>query len=260
MKKIVLALALVLSFFGMEAAPVSLEEARALAQSFVENTFESTRMGGDATLVYSTPSFYVFNIGQNGFVILSADDSYRPVIGYSYQGAFDLTDMPPALEEYLNNINEYRTHRGSVNADAMAASDWESLRAYGRLVSRYGGRDADYLVETQWNQNYPYNYFCPEDSNGPGGHCYAGCVATAAGQVMKYWNHPLQGTGSYTYTPGDNPQYGPQTANFGATTYDWDNMPNSINSDSPIEQIEAVGTLLYHCGVAVDMNYRPSGS
>ena len=134
------------------------------------------------------------------------------------------------------------------------------LEKHGRLVSRHGGREDEYLVETKWNQNYPYNYFCPEGDGGPGGHCYAGCVATAAAQLMKYWDHPLQGQGSYTYTPEDHPEYGPLTVNFGEATYDWENMPVSINASSPQVQIEAVAQLIYHVGVSVDMNYRPSSS
>ena len=77
------------------------------------------------------------------------------------------------------------------------------------------------------------------------------------GQVMKYWDHPLQGTGSHTnYNSG----FGALSANFGATTYDWDNMPNAIASNSPMEQIDAVATLLYHCGISVDMHYATDGS
>jgi len=37
-------------------------------------------------------------------------------------------------------------------------------------------------------------------------------------------------------------------------------MPNSINDNSPQEQLEAVGTLIYHVEVSVDMNYRPTSS
>lgn len=260
MKRLISILAIILGGFCLNAAPVSLEEAQSLAQRFVNNTFEASRQSENITLVYSMPSFYVFNVGENGFVILSADDSYSPLIGYSNENAFEPDNMAPALEDYLNGLNEERMQRGFVNASVEVASDWASLREYGRMVSRFGGKDASYLVTTKWNQNYPYNYCCPAADGGPGGHVYAGCVATAAAQLMRYWSHPLQGTGSHTYTPQDNPQYGPLTANFGATTYDWDNMPDQINANSPVEQLEAIGTLIYHCGVAVDMNYRPTSS
>ena len=260
MKRLILVLAILTCGLLLKANPVGQEEAQTLVQRFVNNTFELSRQSEDINLVYSMPSFYVFNVGDNGFVILSSDDSYSPVIGYSYQGAFEPGNMAPALEDYLNGINEYRMQRGTSNASVETQNDWASLRDYGHLVSRFGGKSADYLVETQWNQNYPYNYCCPADAAGPGGHVYAGCVATAAAQLMKYWDHPLHGTGSHTYTPEDNPQYGPITVNFGDATYDWENMPNRITADSPLEQIDAIGTLIYHCGVAVDMNYRPTSS
>lgn len=260
MKRIVSVIALLICGMVMSAAPVSLEEAQSLAKRFASNTFEQSRQSDELSLVYSMPSFYVFNVGQNGFVIISADDSYRPVIGYSDINVFEPDNMAPALQDYLDKVNEWRMQRGSVAADAEVARDWASLREHGRMVSRFGGREGTFLVQTRWNQNYPYNYFCPADGNGPGGHAYAGCVATAAAQVMKYWDYPEHGTGSHSYVPEDNPQYGTQTANFGATTYDWAHMPNSISSSSSSVQIQAVATLIYHCGVAVDMNYRPTGS
>lgn len=260
MKRIVAVFAIALGCFCLNAAPVSLEEAQTLAQRFANNTFGSSRQSEYINMVYSTPSFYVFNVGENGFVILSADDSYSPVIGYSDENVFEPENMAPALADYLNGINESRMERGVVSASAEVADDWTSLREYGRMVSRFGGRESGYLVTTKWNQNYPYNYCCPADADGPGGHVYAGCVATAAAQLMRYWSHPLHGTGSHTYIPEDNPQYGPLTADFGATTYDWDNMPNTISGSSPVAQLEAIGTLIYHCGVSVDMNYRPESS
>ena len=69
--------------------------------------------------------------------------------------------------------------------------------------------------------------------------------------------YPTTGQGSYTYT---HSTYGEQSVNFGETTYDWDNMPNAISGNSSQTSIDAVATLIYHCGVAVDMNYGTGGS
>ena len=259
MKRLIPSLLLLFGCLTLSAAPVSMEEARSLAGSFVQSTFESSRQGNELALVYAQPSFYVFNVEDKGFVIMSADDSYRPIIGYSDEGNFIVEDMAPALQEYLEGVNTYRMSRNAV-ADPEAAREWTSLRENGRPVSYYGGRARTYLVQTKWNQNYPYNYCCPEAPDGPGGHVYAGCVATAGAQLMKYWNHPTIGTGSHTYYPEDHPEYGPLTANFAEAPYDWDNMPNTISTASPIEQIEAIGRLIFHVGVSVDMNYRPSSS
>ena len=149
MKRLIAILAIFLGGLSLNAAPVSLEEAHELAQKYANNE--------NVELVYSMPSFYVFNVGENGFVILSADDSYSPIIGYSKEHAFEPDNMAPALEDYLNGINEYRMQRGSVNADFEVARDWESLREYGRMVPRFAGREGTYLVTTTWNQNSPYN-------------------------------------------------------------------------------------------------------
>ena len=266
-KHILTLLALVLACLSMHANPVGQETARRLGQSFAASNFEFSRQSSDLNLVYTAFSdrgeacYYVFNIGDTGFVIIAGDDHYRPVIGYSEEGIFDPDDMAPALVDYLEGVRQGVMEAAAAPAAQPAvAADWAMLEKTGRMVSRHGGREDEYLVETKWNQNYPYNYFCPEGAGGPGGHCYAGCVATAAAQLMRYWSHPIQGQGSHTYYPEDHPEYGPLTANFGETTYDWANMPNSISSSSPIEQIEAVALLIYHAGVSVDMNYRPSSS
>ena len=268
MKKLYLSLlALLLPYSLLQARPIDPTTAQRLAQGFVTANFEFTRQSTDLTLVKTGLSnrgevcYYVFNVGSTGFVIMAADDCVRPIIGYSDEGVFNPVDMAPALADYLEKQClgiAAEAQKGGCNAEV--AADWAMLEQHGRLVSRHGGREDEHLVQTKWNQNYPYNYYCPEAEGGPGGHCYAGCVATAASQVMKYWNHPLQGRGSYTYTPGDHPEYGPLTANFGATTYDWDNMPAQISSSSPQAQIDAVATLIYHVGVSVDMNYRPTSS
>ena len=268
MKKHILAvLALVFACVTIQARPIDQETAKRLGQSFVKARFEFTRQNTDMKLVQTAYSdrgeacYYIYNVGETGFVILAADNNYRPIIGYSDKGNFNPDDMAPALVDYLEIVRQGVT-RASLAASAPVdvVADWAMLEKCGRLVSRHGGREDVYLVQTTWNQNYPYNYFCPEGEGGPGGHCYAGCVATAAAQLMKYWNHPLHGQGSYSYTPEDHPEYGPLTVNFGEATYDWDNMPNSISSSSPQEQIEAVAQLIYHVGVSVDMNYRPSSS
>ena len=266
-KHIFTLLALALTCVTLQARPVDQETAKRLGQSFVKANFEFTRQSSDLNLVQTAFSdrgeacYYIYNVGETGFVIIAGDDNYRPIIGYSDKGIFNPDDMAPALADYLEVVRQgVMMAAQASSAKAAVAADWAMLEKCGRLVSRHGGREDEFLVQTTWNQNYPYNYFCPVGEGGPGGHCYAGCVATAAAQLMKYWDHPLHGQGSHTYTPEDHPEYGPLTVNFGEATYDWENMPASISSSSPIEQIEAVAQLIYHVGVSVDMNYRPSSS
>ena len=213
-------------------------------------------------MAYAGPenAFYVFTTGANGFVIIAGDDAYRPIIGYSTENPFDANNIPPALAEYLGGIAESINRlksRGNATAAPLVAAEWESVLKHGRLVSRFGGREGEYFCQTQWNQDYPYNYCCPEDPDGSGGHAIVGCLATAMSQLMRFWAMPAQGIGSHCYYHED---YGQICADFGATTYDWDHMPNKLNSNSPEEEKLAVGTLCFHCGVTIDMGYGPDGS
>ena len=251
----------------LHANPVSVSQAKYVGQQFVQANYELSRQSDELTLVYTGTSyrgeacFYAFNVGDNGHVIVSADDYFRPIVGYSKEGVFPVDNMPDGLRYLLNAIIDNRTGHTGV-ASPQVAAEWNLVTQTGRLMSRNGGKASSFLVETKWNQDSPYNLYCPPYSGGPGGRCYAGCVATAMSQIMKYWNHPLQGVGSVTYTssgPG-YPTFPNLSANFGETTYDWDNMPVSLTNSSPQEQKEAVATLMYHCGVSVHMKYAPDGS
>ena len=272
MKKLLsLVIAVIIGIGTVIANPVDVNTAKSLGQMFVQAKFDMTR--ADLQLYYTVtsdngqPCAYVFNFGDEGFVIVAASDNVTPILGYSNEGAFDASNPYNGamfmLETYKNSIS-YAIEKNIVPTPDVVGA-WTSLRNCGKMSNNRGGTVGP-LVQTKWNQNSPYNLYAPAvmgGQTGPGGRCYAGCVATAMGQVMKYWNHPLQGEGEHGYNCiGYSPtyyNYGYQYANFGATTYHWELMPNSLGNASQ-EQIEAVATLLYHCAVATDMTFDWDGS
>ena len=264
MKRFLFLLAVALSVNVLMANPVDVNMAKALGQKFADTNFELSQRNNSLTLAYTAysergeASFYVFNVGKEGFIIISADDCYRPIIGYSENGNFDVDNIPPALSDYLDNIVYGRSLNRTTNAAAPdVAADWRMLEKTGNLVSRHGGRGVDYLVKTQWDQSYPYNYFCPEDPAGSHGHTYVGCLATSTSQLVAFWKYPVHGYGSHCYYHED---YGQICADFENTYYDWEHIANKINENSPIEEIEAVALISFHCGVCIDMGYGPDGS
>lgn len=88
---------------------------------------------------------------------------------------------------------------------------------------------------------------------------YSGCVATAMAQLMYYHRWPETGTGSHSYAIADKGLS--LSADFGSTTYRWDDMlPAYETGKYTVSQAAAVATLMYHCGVSVDMNYGVEGS
>ena len=259
MKRIFFTLSLLFVALFLQARPIDLSLAQTVATKFfVANQME---FRGTTEMVYAEPhgAFYVFNAG-NGFVIIAGDDAYRPVIGYSNESIFDAGNIPPALADYLDgiamNIVSLRNH-GNAVATPRVAAEWESMLNRGQLLSFFGGREGTYFCQTKWNQTYPYNYCCPVDPNGSGGHAIVGCLATAMSQLMRFWCMPTQGIGSHCYVHED---YGELCADFGNTTYDWDNMPYILESNASEAEKMAVGTLCYHCGVSIDMGYGPDGS
>ena len=201
MKKLVLILAAL--FIGnaiLQAKPVDVRKAQSAAQKLATAQLALDRSMPELVYTGQNESFFVFNLGTNAFVIIAGDDAYRPVIGYSDESAFEASNIPPALADYLDGIAENilrLRNRGDAVATPLVAAEWESVLTHGRLISRNGGRGTGYFCQTKWNQDYPYNCLCPADPAGSGGHTYVGCLATAMSQLMRFWAYPVKGIGSH---------------------------------------------------------------
>jgi len=200
------------------------------------------------------PVYYIFNVNQDdGFVIIAADDDVYPFLGYTFTGKYiDNIEQPINFIEWMDHNKDQIlfVKENGLQADEQISEAWNKYQTKPQPTDPILGVNP--LLTTTWDQGTYYNASCPVDNAGPGGHVWAGCVATAMGQVMKFHNHPEQGTGSHSYYCSP---YGTLSANFGATTYNWTSMPNSLYSHN-----SAVATLLYHCGVSVEMMYGPDGS
>jgi len=196
--------------------------------------------------------YFVLNDSINkSFVIVSADRRAYPIIGYSLEGNFDEANQPPAFVEWMENRKQEIAYikKNNLQADSKTTQQWDNLSSVNYLET---ATTVGPLLQTKWNQGCYYNALCPTDAAGPCSHALTGCVATSMAQIRKYWNYPITGTGSRTYT---HATYGALSADFGATTYQWTLMTNSVSS-----QNDAVATLMYHCGIAVNMNYGPDAS
>ncbi|MBO7616745.1 MAG: C10 family peptidase [Bacteroidales bacterium] len=258
MRKILLSVfVLVISMMALQAKPIDRSLALTAAQKFATTQFAIERATPELVYTGQNEAFYVFNLSDHNFVIIAGDDAHRPVIGYSDESSFDASNIPPALAYYLDGVAECMLQLRHAVATPDVALEWASVLEHGRLMSRHGGRGTGYFCQTKWNQDYPYNCCCPDDPAGSGGHAIVGCLATAMSQLMRFWAYPAQGIGSHCYV---HETYGEICADFGNTTYDWDNMPNVLNSNSTDAEKLATGTLCFHCGVTIDMGYGPDGS
>ena len=258
MKKLfVFVIVLVVGMMNLYSLPIDRTLAQSAAQKFATARFADERALPELVYTGQDEAFFVYNVGDHSFVIIAGDDAHRPVIGYSDESAFDVSNIPPALAYYLDGVAECILQLHHAVATPEVAAEWNSVLQHGRLISRHGGRGTGYFCQTKWNQTYPYNYCCPDDPAGSGGHAIVGCLATAMSQLMRFWAYPAQGIGSHCYYHDD---YGEICADFGNTTYDWDNMPNVLDNTSSEAEKLATGTLCFHCGVTIDMGYGPDGS
>ncbi len=114
------------------------------------------------------------------------------------------------------------------------------------------------LLKDVWDQYAPNNNFCPIDSLGE--RCIVGCVATAMSEVMRYWQWPVSGRGSHTYTDSIGCKQ-TLTANFSEHTYDWGNMLDRYEEGKYSQaQADAVALLSSDCGISVNMRYGAESS
>ncbi len=273
MKIIVVTMAIVFCF-GLKfvnCREVEREEAREIAESWIAERFSVEKAGlyesQEDELIStdiernSSIIAYLFEMERGGFVLVAADDKMGEIIAYSEKNKFD-QNIPP-VREFLDTVydvmseDSIHTKQGDPHSSGSTKSAVEVAP----------------LLETQWDQGWPYNYYCPTTYNddcseytvyhSADGLYHSdtpvGCVATAMGQIMRYHKHPPQGVGENEYLWESDCITTTIYANF-EVNYDWDNMPNSLNASSPEAQYKAVAILLFHCGVAVEMDYESSGS
>jgi hypothetical protein len=260
-------IALLFGINATKADEVTKNEARKVALNcFYEktNNYENPIVFEDIIIneifekkLNDSPVYYTFTFEPKGFVIVSAEDVYTPIIAYSIEGFYSEIDQPKSfiahMNQYAEQINYIREN--GIDAEKEIKSLWNYYLSNDFSKNVFSSRfdKIEPLLTCTWNQSYPYNAWCPEDPAGSGGHVYAGCVATAMAQIMFYWRYPLQGTGQHSYSWSS---YGNLTANFGETFYQWEGMENSIRN----VLIDPIAELQYHCGVAVEMMYGAGGS
>ncbi len=209
------------------------------------------------------PLYYIFNLMPEGWIAVAANDAVFPILAYSYEGRYDELRQAPQFLAWMKQYEDQILYaiRGNVSPFPETVEMWNRLSdaryqmpdaGSNPLVSRPSSivhRSIEPLITTHWDQSPWYNELCPGDN---GSHCPAGCVPVCMAQVMYYFRWPETGVGSYTYT---EPTFGVLSADFGATTYRWNEMTTSINRSNL-----AIAELIYHLGVSCDLEYTPSGS
>lgn len=261
MKHFLLSVAAMFMLVTAYAGPVDFATAKKLAESVINNgdmsmekTVEEVVLSAEVNSRMSVspveaPAFYVFEAEEGGFAIVSGDDAFPELIGYSTDGQISRNgSMPDALVAYLESYSQYveDVRKGLVDAPATDR------------VFSVGTPVVAPMCVTKWGQGAPYNNLCPMVNMR---HTPVGCVATAMAQVMYYHKYPERAKGYISYYTGIT-SIGNISMDFYSDThiYHWDEMKATSAEMGDSASRASVARLSYDCGVAAKMQYNPSGS
>lgn len=259
------------------AEPVSPSQVRQLFDGWISQNPRrlAAELSTQVREVRHFGDFYVVDLEPAGFVVTAADDWAEPVIAFSANGQF-MPDPDGPLwallapdmagrQQTARQVAQRRAGRRTamtLTLEALTAAErarakWRNWMAPAARAATAGDEDpwtsaasvSDLrvapILSSVWNQMTAqglacYNYYCPPGPDGNANNYYAGCVATAMGQIMRHWQWPATAYGhAYAYAQMPlNPQSGTLT-------------------DAQRQQI---GRLLRDCGTAVNMSYGSGGS
>lgn len=206
------------------------------------------------------PAYYAFSKGDNdGFVILSADDRLKPVLGYTDSGSFEMDKLPENIKWFLEGYRKEISYALKAGIIELMSSGTRSQ----------GADPIAPMISTKWDQGEvtvtgnAYNSLCPRIGSKK---CYSGCVATSMSQIINYHNWPeSHGSGKWQYE-WSYYQNGTNMSrelefDFENTVFDWANMLEDYNKGGGNDvQNNAVATLMYACGVSVEASYGTSAT
>lgn len=205
---------------------------------------------------------YIYGYDTGGFVLVTGDDRFKPVLAYSGVGKFQTDGSMPEnvknwIAMYVDEMKQAIDGKVEIGNEQAVTRSGDNLPA-----------SVPNFITTQWDQSSPYNDKCPlfVDKNARG---MTGCVATAMAQILNYYKYPAVGKGYNSYKPNNFKDS--LRLDFSKCTFDWANMRDTYGmtynsttktwtNDYTDAQDSAVAQLMYACGVAVNMNYGVNAS
>lgn len=268
-----ISIVIILLIVGNVKAQIPAGELQKASKNFISKTsvFKKQTVSNDILnlRVANKTVAYCVNLIPEGYIIFTASKKLSPVFSFSEKGKFNIEESKkqPVFQDllkHLSKVEEIIDNNKSKYQKLISKNqkEWENLISqkkspkedyqYGvYLTDIWGGVNC---WDNEGNMVYPTNYFTPN-------HYSAGCVAISAAQILHYYEWPVYGTGYHTDNDNSGSSQGSYSVSFGTTKYDWANMLDDYQGEySTDDEQRAVGRLMYHAAVAVDMDFENSGS
>ncbi|NOY60175.1 MAG: T9SS type A sorting domain-containing protein [Calditrichaeota bacterium] len=136
---------------------------------------------------------YIVNLAPEGFLVISAETNFEPVIAYSFRHNWIADTSAVFYKILLRDLRNRKNALSELPADIRQKNDrkWQIGYKIAAAESTFyqwpeqGSTATGGWLETTWHQHAPYNSFCPVDpfSNLKS---QVGCVAIAMAQVVNY--------------------------------------------------------------------------
>lgn len=193
-------------------------------------------------------AYYVVQFLTGGWALIAADDMSTPLIGYSPEGTYRMDGQPENVSGMMEVYGRQVVRNARLSGSRHSGWD-EAERPAAARAQAAASNKINPLITVNWNQSGSYNKYCPSDANG---RALVGCVAVGMAQAMSVAQWPARPVGEFSYV-SDN--YGYQYINYDEEpAYNWSAILSGADG------YDHVARLLWHCGVAVKMEYGRDGS
>ena len=250
MKKLILSISILLAVSGICRADfVGEDQVKSIASRWLGTDDLSLSLNSEGTM-------YFVNSAEGGWVIISAEDSATPIIGYSDEGSIDLKQVPPHAKYFLGVYD-----REIKEARELGLTPDQTMKANWKMAGLRTKSSSGVLNKTaNWGQESPYNLNCPQvTENGKKYTAVTGCVATTMAILCRYYEWPEYGNGTvggYSYTSEYRVKITVDAFSIDDHHYDYSLMPLTYNLTATSSQKNAVAQLMFDLGAAIQCEYN----
>ncbi|HHB79707.1 MAG TPA: T9SS type A sorting domain-containing protein [Saprospiraceae bacterium] len=265
----------VLSFFFAATSfeQISPAELGTVTKNFLSSVPENATLKNNSFREITTNGTvlgYVAELSPRGFIVFTAQKKFHPILAFSFKHDFDFGESPDNILLQLIKADIKDQAEFLAQNKSQLKSDIQKNKKQWALLSQKDFSAPEYdVLYGPWLTSTWGEVNCVDDQNNSilvsnsstPHHDAPGCVATSFSQILHYYKWPKRGLQSHTTNDVSGSHTGHFTADFSKTNYDWANMLDIyMNAPSTTAQQQAVGELMYHAGIALDMDWEANGS